>query len=65
MEKCRIALTPFARSGIIAPAGLWAMFGAAEALCHAAATGEITAEEAKNELFETIVAMVERRACDT
>ncbi|ODT17946.1 MAG: TetR family transcriptional regulator [Kaistia sp. SCN 65-12] len=60
MGKCRIALTPFAKNGVIAPASLWAMFGAAEALCHAAATGEITADEAKGELFDTIVAMVDR-----
>ncbi len=65
MEKCRIALTPFAKAGAIAPAGLWAMFGATEALCYAAATGEITADEAKSELFETIVAMVDRRARET
>lgn len=65
MEKCRTALTPFAKSGAIATAALWAMFGATEALCYAAATGEITADEAKNELFETIVAMVDRGARDT
>lgn len=60
MEKCRIALAPFAGSGNIAPAGLRAMLGAAEALSYAAAAGEITAAEAKDELFETIVAMVAR-----
>ena len=32
----------------------------AEALSYAAATGEITASEAQDELFETIVAMVAR-----
>ena len=36
------------------------MLGAAEALSHAATTGEITATEAQDELFATIVAMVER-----
>lgn len=60
IEKCRNVLAPFARTGVIASAGLRAMLGAAEALSHAAATGEITPDEAKNELFETIVAMVDR-----
>ena len=64
IEKCRIALAPFARDGAIAPAGLWAMLGAAEALSYAAATGEITAAQAQDELFETIVAMVARSARD-
>ncbi|NDV89135.1 TetR family transcriptional regulator [Aurantimonas aggregata] len=59
-EKCRNALAPFAENGAIAPAGLWAMLGAAEALSYAAAAGEITAEQARDELFETILAMVTR-----
>ncbi|MBU6960266.1 TetR/AcrR family transcriptional regulator [Pseudomonas sp. CVAP len=62
MNKCRIALAPFARAGDIAPAGLRAMLGAAEALSHAAATGEITPAQAQDELFETIIAMVDRSA---
>lgn len=62
MEKCRAALAPFAGTGAIAPAGLWAMLGAAESLSHAAATGDITARQAQDELFETIVAMVARGA---
>ncbi|MER9236621.1 hypothetical protein NKI56_32180 [Mesorhizobium sp. M0622] len=40
----------------------WAMLGAAEALSYAAATAEITAAQAQDELFETFVAMVTRRA---
>lgn len=60
IEKCRVVLTPFTRGGTIASAGLWAMLGAAEALSYAAATGEITAKQAQEELFETIVAMVNR-----
>ncbi|NTG45843.1 TetR/AcrR family transcriptional regulator [Agrobacterium rhizogenes] len=62
IEKCRIALAPFAKTGTIASAGLWAMLGAAEALSYVAATGDITAAEAQAELFETIVAMVARNA---
>ncbi len=60
MEKCRAMLAPFAARGDIAGAGLRAMLGAAEALSYAAATGEITAAQAKAELYETIVAMVAR-----
>jgi hypothetical protein len=43
-------------------ASLRAMLGAAEALSHAAASGEISAEQAKDELVEVIVAMVDRSA---
>lgn len=59
-ETCRSALAPFAPAGVIAPAGLWAMLGAAEALSAAAANEELTAAEARAELAETIVAMVAR-----
>jgi hypothetical protein len=40
------------------------MLGAAEALSHAAANGEISAVQAQDELYETIIAMVERSARD-
>ncbi|QVM94774.1 TetR/AcrR family transcriptional regulator [Pseudomonas sp. SORT22] len=60
MEKCRALLAPFSASGAIAVAGLRAMIGAAEALSHAAANAEISAEQAQRELFETIKAMVLR-----
>jgi hypothetical protein len=62
IDKCRSALTPFAPAGRIAPASFWALLGAAEALSYAATTGEISAAQAKEELFETIVAMVGRSA---
>jgi AcrR family transcriptional regulator len=62
MAKCRAALAHFAGAGTIAPAGLRAMLGAAEALSYAAVAGELTATEAQDELFETIVAMVGRSA---
>jgi AcrR family transcriptional regulator len=62
MDKCRNALLPYAGTGVIAPASLRAMLGAAEALSHAAATGEITPVQAQDELFAMIVAMVERSA---
>ncbi|KAA0980522.1 TetR/AcrR family transcriptional regulator [Pseudomonas sp. ANT_H12B] len=62
LGKCRTALSPYANTGEIKPAGLRAMLGAAEALSNAAANGEITAAQAQDELFETIVGMVERSA---
>jgi AcrR family transcriptional regulator len=60
IEKCRSVLAPFAGPKVIAQSGFWAMLGAADALSHAAATGEITAEQAQAELYEIIVAMVGR-----
>ncbi|WP_127650976.1 TetR/AcrR family transcriptional regulator [Pseudomonas koreensis] len=62
LEKCRSDLAPYANGGQITQAGLRAMLGSAEALSHAAANGEISAAEASDELFATIVAMVERAA---
>ncbi|MGC6388786.1 TetR/AcrR family transcriptional regulator [Ewingella sp. S1.OA.A_B6] len=60
VEKCRGILTPFATGESITSAGLWAMLGAAEALSYAAGRGEISGQEAKGELFNTIISMVER-----
>ncbi len=62
MDQCRSVLTPFVGAGTIASAGLWAMLGAAETLSYAAATGEINARQAEDELFEIILAMVSRNA---
>lgn len=60
LEKCRANLEPFAAGARLTTAGLRAMLGAAEALSHAAALGEISPEHAQEELRATIVAMVER-----
>ncbi len=60
LEKCRAALEPFAKPGAITTAGLWAVLGAADALSKAAATGMITPDQAKDELFQTILAMATR-----
>jgi AcrR family transcriptional regulator len=62
LNKCREWLMPFVGTGELKPAGLRAMLGAAEALSEAAAKGEVTAEQAKQELLEVIVAMVTRSA---
>lgn len=58
IEKCRKALAPFTKG--ILQSSFWAMLGAADALSHAAATNEITAEQAQAELYEIIMAMVTR-----
>lgn len=60
IEKCRKMLAPFSGPRGIAQSGFWAMLGAADALSRAAATGEITAEQAQAELYEIIVAMAGR-----
>lgn len=58
LTHCRDALAPFAPT--IGQAGLRAMLGAAEALSAAAANGELRQDEAQEELYETVVAVVRR-----
>ncbi|WP_313057577.1 TetR/AcrR family transcriptional regulator [Pseudomonas rhodesiae] len=60
LDKCRDALAPFAPSRTMPQAGLRAMLGAAEALSHAAANGEVSREEAQQELQAIISAMINR-----
>lgn len=60
LEQCRGLLAPFATGGTLPAAGLWGMLGAAEGLSYAAATGDITADQAQAELSASIIAMVKR-----
>ncbi|WP_255682054.1 TetR/AcrR family transcriptional regulator [Luteimonas sp. BDR2-5] len=60
IDRCRHALAPFAGPDGVPTAGLRAMLGAAEALSAAAATAEITPMQAQAELYEIIIAMVDR-----
>ncbi|MFA5493829.1 MAG: hypothetical protein WC247_03555, partial [Porticoccaceae bacterium] len=60
IEKCQNILAPFSGPRGISLAGLWAMLGAADSLSHAAIAGEITEEQARDELLQTILAMVKR-----
>jgi AcrR family transcriptional regulator len=60
IEKCRKVLVPFTGGDGIGQAAFWAMLGAADGLSRAAATEEITAEQAQAELYEIILAMVVR-----
>lgn len=61
MDKYHAALAPFSATGTITPAGLRAILGAAEALSYAAASGEITAAQAKEELRAAIITTVQRQ----
>lgn len=60
LEKCQTILAPYAGSQGVSLASLWAMLGAADALSQAAVTGDISEEQARDELQETILAMVNR-----
>ncbi|MFS2123309.1 TetR/AcrR family transcriptional regulator [Pseudomonas sp. Pseusp97] len=60
IEKCAGIFAPFSEAAGISSASLWAMLGAADALSDAAVVGEITAEQAKEELRHTILGMVRR-----
>ena len=61
IEKCREILAPFAGGRGMGNAGFWAMLGAADALSRAAASADVTPEEAKAELSEIIMAMADRQ----
>lgn len=60
IEKCARVLAPFAGPAGVSHASLWAMLGAADALSDAALVGDITAEQAKEELRQTLLGMVKR-----
>lgn len=60
IEKCRAILAPFSGPEGLSLAGLWAMLGAADSLSHAVAAGDLTEEQARAELAQTIVGLVKR-----
>jgi len=60
IEKCQAILAPFAGPQGMSPASLWAMLGAADALSHAAVAGDVSEEQARYELEQTIMGMVRR-----
>ena len=62
IAKCQAILAPFAGEQGLARAGMWAMLGAADALSDAAVGGDITDVQARDELQQTIMAMVRRSA---
>ncbi|WP_233969923.1 TetR/AcrR family transcriptional regulator [Pectobacterium versatile] len=59
-EKCRNLFAPFCAGKPPHDAALRAMLGSAEGLSYAAVKGIITEQQAKDELFHVIVAMVQR-----
>jgi AcrR family transcriptional regulator len=60
IEKCRHLLNAFSGAEGVSSAGLWGMLGAAESLSNAAVNGDIAPVQAKDELYEIIISMVER-----
>jgi len=59
-ERCREVLTPFGAGGGLAQPSMTAIFGAAEALSHAAVAGALSPDDARSELAALIVAVVGR-----
>lgn len=62
IEKCRRVLAPFAGAAGLSQAALWAMLGAADSLAAVAVEGEISEQQAVDELYQVIVEMVRRQA---
>lgn len=60
IRKCAGIFAPFAGPEGVSTASLWAMLGAADALSDAAVVGDITEAQAKEELRQTILGMVQR-----
>lgn len=57
-EKCRTLFTPFCANHTLQTPALWAMLGAAEGLSWAVVIGKISAQQAKDELVQSIIGMV-------
>lgn len=55
MGRCRAALQPHTGGRCLTPAALWGILGAADALSDAAARGDITEDEAVEELYRIIL----------
>lgn len=60
IDKCAAILAPFCGPRGLSAASLWAMLGAADSLSDAAVAGDISAEQAEDELQAIILGMVER-----
>jgi AcrR family transcriptional regulator len=60
IDKCAAILAPFCARGDISPAGMWAMLGAADSLSDAAVAGDISEQQAQDELQAIILGLVER-----
>lgn len=60
LEKCRQAFAPFVGPAGLADAALWAMLGAADGLAAVALSGDISEQQACDELYAVILAMLQR-----
>lgn len=58
LDKCRVWFAPFLVSGELSVASLHVILGCAEALSTAAARGDVSPEDARQELLDLIVAVV-------
>jgi len=58
--RCGEALAPFVSPAALPAAALWGMLGAADGLAEAAAGGAIGTADAVDELYQVILAMVQR-----
>lgn len=59
-EKCRALFAPFCDGQPLRDAALRGMLGAAEGLSDAVVNGVVSEQQAKDELFQVIIAMVQR-----
>ena len=62
LAKCRAWFSPFLKSGALGLSSLHAIVGCAESLSAAAARGDVSPQDAKDELSAVIVAIVQRAA---
>ncbi|MFJ1300810.1 TetR/AcrR family transcriptional regulator [Pseudomonadota bacterium AL_CKDN230030165-1A_HGKHYDSX7] len=58
LEKCREALAPYAPQQTLDAAGLWVIYGAAESLSEAAASGQLSPDHARAALAATVTMVV-------
>lgn len=63
-EKCRMLFSPYTGNHTLEAPALWAMLGAAEGLSWAVVIGKISAQQAKDELIQRIIAMVHTSPSD-
>jgi len=62
MQRCGEALAPFALPAVLPAVALWGMLGAADGLAEAASSGAIGTADAVDELYQVILAMVQRHS---
>lgn len=58
VDKCRATLAPFRDSKNIEHATMWAIFGAANGLAYQVTCGKLAQDQAQQELYRTILAVI-------